>query len=151
MRFAISVIILAPADRLFDITQDYTQRRHWDTFECEAQLVDADTPSKGVVAHCTGRGGHSMDVVYVGYKRPAAATIRMVRGPWFIKSFAGSWRFISLGEGWTRVVFSYSVKCRPSWQAWLLTPLVVAVLKGENLRRLAKLKKYAEASAPRWA
>ena len=150
MRFSLSVIITAPAARIFDITQDYAQRRHWDTLECEAQLVDADAPSKAVVAHCKGRAGHSMDVVYVGYRRPAAATVRMVRGPWFIKSFAGSWRFIPLGEGWARVVFSYSVKCRPAWLAWLLTPVVVAVLKAENMRRLEALKKYADTTGPRW-
>lgn len=139
--FRDSIEIAAKPDLLFALTQDYAQRLSWDPFLREARLVgDAESPAVGVRAWCVARNGFGMETRYVSFNPPSTCAVEMTRGPWFFRSFAGSWRFASVGPGKTRVDFSYSLVGRPR----LLSGLLRAAFALESRRRLRALKRAAE-------
>jgi hypothetical protein len=65
----------------------------------------------------------------------------MTKGPWFLRSFSGSWRFDRIGLDLTRVTFTYSLVGRPD----LLSGLLRLIFARETRRRLEALKRVAEA------
>ena len=74
----------------------------------------ADEPGVGVRALCVDRNGTAMETEYVSFNPPRAVAIKMTRGPWFLESFAGSWRFEEVKPGQTRVGFYYSLGRTPA-------------------------------------
>ena len=68
----------------------------------------------------------------------------MTRGPWVIRSFAGSWRFAEVEPGLTRVAFRYGLRARPRWLSWLLTPLIGWSFARDTRKRLVALKAAVE-------
>jgi hypothetical protein len=66
--------------------------------------------------------------------------VRMIRGPWFIASFAGSWRFEQESPDRTRVSFRYHLRSDSRWLSWLLTPLIAWRFGCETRKRLRALK-----------
>ena len=111
MTFDDSILIDAEASALFGLTQDYKRRLEWDPFLRSATLLDgAGSPGVGVRALCVDRNGTAMETEYVSFNPPRAVAIKMTRGPWFLESFAGSWRFEEVTRWRTRVEFCYSVE-----------------------------------------
>lgn len=136
-----AVIIAATAETLFDLTQDYGQRLAWDPFLRRAVLAGgAQEPAVGVHAVCTDHWGLMMETEYVSFKRPEVCGVRMVRGPWVIRDFVGSWRFVALADGLTEVKFRYHLAVRPAF----LAPVVTAVFRRQMRRRLESLKVFAQ-------
>ena len=80
----------------------------------------------------------------MSFNPPRAVAVKMTSGPWFLDSFAGSWRFDEVKPGQTRVGFCYSVTARPRWLSWLLNPILGRVFARGTRRRLAALKAAAE-------
>ena len=108
MNFEQSVVISAPADVLFSLTQDYSRRLEWDPFLKSAALVGGATGAAvGVRALCVAHNGMGMETEYVSFNPPRVTAVKMTRGPWVIAQFAGSWRFEEIGAGETRVTFEY--------------------------------------------
>jgi ribosome-associated toxin RatA of RatAB toxin-antitoxin module len=126
---------------LFDLTQDYSRRLDWYPFLKEATLVGgAECPGVGVRAWCVTRNGLGMETVYVSFNSPGACAVEMTRGPWFFRSFSGSWRFESVGPGRTKVTFTYSLIGRPK----ILSALLRLVFARDTRRRLEALKNFVE-------
>ncbi len=148
MMFDESVEIDAPAAEVFRISQDYARRIDWDPFLRSAALIGADAPGVGVRAVCVSRNGWAMETQYVSFNPPRAAAVTMTRGPWFLKDFAGSWRFEDAGEGRTRAGFRYSLATRPRWLSGLLTPMVARAFAIDTRRRLEALRDFVEAARP---
>jgi ribosome-associated toxin RatA of RatAB toxin-antitoxin module len=142
-----SVEIDAPAEEIFRISQDYEHRLDWDPFLQSAELIGAEGPGVGVRALCVSRGGWAMETQYVSFNPPRAVAVTMTRGPWFLKTFAGSWRFEDADAGRTRVGFRYSLTTRPAWLSGLLTPMIARAFALDTRRRLEALRAFAEASA----
>ena len=118
MTFEHSISICASAAHLFALTQDYPRRLKWDPFLKEAFLLDGATEAAvGVRANCVAKSGLAMETEYVSFNSPGVTAVKMTKGPWFIESFAGSWRFQEEEEGRTRVFFGYHVRARPRWMA----------------------------------
>ena len=137
--------IAASASELFALTQDYSRRLDWDPFLTSAELVGGVAAAGvGVRAHCVARSGLGMETEYVSYNPPRVAAVKMTRGPWLIRSFAGSWRFTEVTPGHTRVGFRYSLEARPRWLAWALTPVLTWVFARDTRRRLLALKTAVE-------
>jgi ribosome-associated toxin RatA of RatAB toxin-antitoxin module len=112
--FRQSIEVAAEPDVLFGITQDYDNRLNWDPFLKEARLLDgAEGPGVGVRAWCVARNGFGMETEYISFNPPGACAVEMTRGPWFFRSFSGSWRFDRIGNCRTRVTFTYSLVGRP--------------------------------------
>jgi ribosome-associated toxin RatA of RatAB toxin-antitoxin module len=136
-----SIEIAAESAVLFDLTQDYTHRLEWDPFLKEAKLLDgAQTPGVGVRAWCVARNGLAMETKYVSFNPPGACAVEMTMRPWCFRSFAGSWRFETIGPGRSRVTFTYSLVGRPA----LLSGLLRFFFARETRRRLEALKRAAE-------
>jgi ribosome-associated toxin RatA of RatAB toxin-antitoxin module len=136
-----SIEVAAEPGVLFDLTQDYPHRLDWDPFLKEARLLGgAERPGVGVRAWCVARNGFGMETKYVSFNPPGACAVEMTRGPWFFRSFSGSWRFDRIGPNRTRVMFTYSLVGRPN----LLSGLLRFVFARETRRRLEALKRAAE-------
>ncbi len=145
MTFEHSVLIRAGAAQLFVLTQDYTKRLEWDPFLKKAYLLDGATEAAvGVRAKCVAKSGLAMVTEYVSFNPPGVTAVRMTKGPWFIESFAGSWRFQEEAEGRTRVSFCYHVRARPAWLAAALSPLLALVFGRDTRKRLTALKHFVE-------
>ncbi len=141
MTFEQSIEIEAEPEALFALTQDYARRLAWDPFLRSAALVGgARAPGVGVRAWCVARTGLGMETEYIAYDPPRVAAVRMTRGPWVLRTFAGTWRFEASGSGRTRVRFRYHLRARPR----LLTGLLTRHFARDTGRRLAALKAYVE-------
>jgi hypothetical protein len=68
----------------------------------------------------------------------------MTRGPWFLSSFAGSWRFEEVEPGRTRVGFRYSLEARPQTLSWLLNPILAWSFVRDTRARLRALTEAIE-------
>lgn len=145
MTFEHSILIRGTARQLFALTQDYSRRLEWDCFLKQASLLDgAKVAGLGVQARCVAKSGLAMDTEYVSFHPSTVAAVKMTRGPWFIESFAGSWRFEEAPVGQTRVFFRYHVRAQPRWLAALLTPLLAWQFARDTRKRLAALKTAVE-------
>jgi hypothetical protein len=145
MTFEHSVLIRAGATPLFALTQDYSRRLEWDPFLREAYLLEGTTKAAvGVRANCVAKSGLAMETEYVSFNPPGVTAVKMTRGPWFIESFAGSWRFREEAEGSTRVFFRYHIRARPQWMAAFLSPLFALVFARDTRSRLRALKHAVE-------
>ncbi len=89
-----------------------------------------------------------METEYVSFHPPRVSAIKMTRGPWIMRAFAGSWRFEPLGVQQTRVIFTYSLTTRPRMLSWLLTPLIGRLFAREMRKRLSGLKQFVEVTNP---
>jgi ribosome-associated toxin RatA of RatAB toxin-antitoxin module len=141
MTFEESIVVESgPAD-LFRLSQDYGRRLEWDPFLRSASLVGAHEAGVGARALCVARSGWSMETEYVSFNPPRATAVKMTRGPWFLASFAGSWRFEEIEPGRTRVGFRYSLEAWPRALSWLLNPILTRSFARETRARLRALKK----------
>ncbi len=140
--FRQTIEVAAEPNVLFDLTQDYSHRLDWDPFLREARLLGgAAGPGVGVRAWCVARNGLGMETEYVSFNPPGTCAVEMTGGPWFFRSFSGSWRFDRIGPNRTRVAFTYSLVGRPG----LLSGVLRFVFARETGRRLEALKRAAEA------
>lgn len=143
--FRTSIEVAAEPGVLFELSQDYGRRLEWDPFLREARLLGgASRAGVGVRAWCAARFGPGMETRYVSYNPPGACAVEMTRGPWFLRSFAGSWRFERIAPGRSRVDFSYNLAGRPRF----LTPLLQAAFARESRRRLRAFRDFAERGRP---
>jgi hypothetical protein len=149
MTFDESIVIDAEPTALFRLSQDYSRRLEWDPFLKSASLVgDAGEPGVGVRALCVAKSGWAMETEYVSFNPPWATAVKMIRGPRFLDSFAGSWRFDAIAPGRTRVDFRYNLRAWPQWLSWLLTPILSHVFARDTRNRLRALKEAAERLKP---
>jgi hypothetical protein len=149
LTFDDSIVIAAGPAALFRLSQDYNRRLDWDVFLRSATLLDdAKEAAVGVRALCVDRNGAAMETEYITFNPPRAVAIKMTRGPWFLESFAGSWRFEEVAPGRTRVGFCYSLVARPRWLSWLMNPILARVFARDTRRRLHALKEAVEHRGP---
>src|SRR4030095_9896272 len=138
IKFSESIEIACAPEIVFDYTQDYKQRLHWDTFLKRAELIEgAGTADKGVKAYCVAKNGLGMVTEYVSFNRPKATAIKMTKGPYLFKSFLGSWTFKDLGNTQTEVIFLYSFRLRFPFN--LAKGLVKSNLQANVRKRLIDL------------
>lgn len=148
MRIGVTESIAAPAESVFNLSQDYSTRLSWDPFLREATLLgDARCAGPGVRSWCVSWFGVGIETEYVSYNPPKVVAVKMTKGPWMLRQFAASWRFESVERDRTNVSFVYSFQVRP-WLR-LLTPAIAAFFKYEMRRRLVGLRKACELRSTR--
>jgi ribosome-associated toxin RatA of RatAB toxin-antitoxin module len=136
--FEHAILIRATPGELFALTQDYARRLEWDPFLRSAELLGgAAAAGVGVRANCVATMGLAMETEYVSFNPPNVTAVKMTRGPWFLRSFAGSWRFHGRPDGRTRVAFRYHLSARPAW----LAPLLGLVFAHDTRNRLDALRR----------
>jgi len=108
-----SLLINAPRDALFDLAQDYGLRLKWDPFLREMRFLDgADEAAVGVRVSVRAWTGLTMVAEYLTLNRPQLVAMKMVRGPFIFRQFAGSWQFQPHAGGSTEVTFRYQFETR---------------------------------------
>jgi ribosome-associated toxin RatA of RatAB toxin-antitoxin module len=110
--FERATVVAAPRAELFALMQDYDRRLEWDPFLSQAKLVDAHAAGLGVRAWCVDQAGRGMETEYVAFDPPRRVAVKMTRGPWVFRKFAGAWIYDELAPERTRVVFKYHVEAR---------------------------------------
>jgi ribosome-associated toxin RatA of RatAB toxin-antitoxin module len=143
VKFSETIEINASVETVFDLTQDYGKRLTWDTFLKKAELIEGATEAaKGVKAFCVAKNGIGMETVYVSFNRPDVTAIKMTKGPFMFRSFAGSWQFKKIEEHKTEVIFRYSFSLRFPFN--LLRSRIKENLRNNVKQRLIDLKHYVE-------
>jgi ribosome-associated toxin RatA of RatAB toxin-antitoxin module len=137
-----SISIQAEPETVFDYTQDYHKRTTWDTFLIEAKLINGATQAaKGVKAWCVAKNGKGMETEYITYNRPKVTAVKMTKGPYMFKSFAGSWQFEKQGKE-TLVTFNYTYRLR--FPHTIAKPMIKLILDKNVKQRLVDLKNCIE-------
>jgi ribosome-associated toxin RatA of RatAB toxin-antitoxin module len=144
IKFSETIIINKNPELVFDFTQDYNKRLLWDTFLKKAQLMDGATQAgKGAKAYCVARNGLGMITEYVSFNRPVVTAIKMTKGPFMFKAFAGSWTFKETGTDKTEVIFLYSFALRFPFN--LASLFIKRNLQNNVQQRLTDLRNCIEA------
>lgn len=115
-------------------------RLRWDPFVRSQRLLDATRPAKGVRTLTRTRLGLGMVSEYASYRPPTSVGMTMVRGPWFLRSFGGGWRFSPQerdGVAGCLAVWKYTYAVRPSWLRRIAEPIGQRVLGREIDDRIA--------------
>ena len=145
MRISVSSIVAMPADALFWMSQDYNRRLEWDVYLSEAYLLDSKTiAAVGVQSFCKSNGGSVLVSKYIAFSPPTHAAVQMIKGPWVLVEFSGTWRFKELSVGTTEVRFIYSFKMRPLFLRWLLEPIIGNTYRKNMQLRLDAFKIWTE-------
>ncbi|WEK56052.1 MAG: SRPBCC family protein [Candidatus Cohnella colombiensis] len=131
------IIILGDKTALFNLTQNYNIRLNWDPFLKEARLIGPKNEVKiGTRALCVSKSGIGMEIEYIFVQEPQVAAMKMTKGPFILKSFAGSWRFIKIDDFSTRVIFRYHFSSRFK----TLEPILKIIFNNQMKKRLKELK-----------
>ena len=147
IRITEKIIINSTREIIFDFTQDYANRLKWDTFLKKAELMDrAMEAGVGVKADCVAKNGLGMITEYVSLNRPEGTAVKMIKGPFIFRSFAGSWKFAQIEPEQTEVSFIYSFELR--WQFRIFRNKVNRKLQEEVKQRLLDLKSNIERDFP---
>jgi hypothetical protein len=144
-----TVVVPLPPDRAFALSQTYGELRYrWDPFVREQRLLDGATAAgKGVRTWTRSRHRLTMVSEYVTFRPPGHVGMRMVRGPWFVRSFSGGWNVTPVDAGAaTEATWRYHFTIRPVWLAPVADRLGVWLL-GRDIRR--RLAAFAGACADR--
>jgi hypothetical protein len=142
-KFSVTEQIKEKSEIIFDFTQDYNKRLIWDTFLLEAKLLPPATAAeKGAKAWCVAVNGYGMETEYVSFLRPKVTAIKMTKGPYMLKEFAGSWTFNEIAPGITTVTFVYSFSLRFPYT--LIGPWIRRDLTRNVQQRLSDLKECIE-------
>jgi len=143
---AVSQIVPADCEAVFDLVHDYDRRLDWDTLLSAAYLADGHAQADlGATTVCVGRralGGLALKTVYVAFDRPRLAAVKMVNSPAFFGSWAASIRHEDLGQDKSRITYTWTFTARPRWLAWLFEPVMNRVFQWETRKRLASLREY---------
>jgi uncharacterized protein YndB with AHSA1/START domain len=144
------ILINAPREHVFDVSQDYAIRRQWDPFSRGTCLLNGATQAAvGARGYVRAYNGFRMTFEYVSYQRPERAAIVMLDGPLFFKKFAGTWIFEETDGDSVRARFRYSVTTRPAVLRRPLDWLVQRVFRRDIKNRLLALKAFCESPSSR--
>ncbi len=137
--------IEATKENLFELSQNYSLRLQWDPYLRVAKVENQSMPGVGVQVYCESKKGVGMWVEYITYKYPDYTAMKMTKGPFIFRQFAGSWRFEALNTHLTRVKFRYNYECiGGKWGAFFFSPIIKRLLLTDLHVRLKGLKHAVE-------
>jgi hypothetical protein len=146
VRGAVTETLPASCEDAFDLTHDYARRLEWDTLLSAAYLEgDATAAGKGVAATCVGRGllaRFALTTIYVSFRRPHVAAVKMVNRPPLFATWAASIRHAPLSDGTSTITYTWNFTARPRWLAWLLEPIMAWSFARETRQRLAAMREH---------
>lgn len=138
--------IPASSADVFLLLHNYDRRLEWDTLLQDARLCDGWSEAQ---LHATsvgkGRwrlGGIALKTVYVSFKPPKLAAVKMVNRPPFFEAFAATIRHRDLDDDSSSIEYKYNFTARPTWLRWLLHPAMAAAFRWETRKRLAALQRH---------
>ncbi|HEV8660141.1 MAG TPA: SRPBCC family protein [Thermoanaerobaculia bacterium] len=137
----------ASPEEVFDLIHDYDRRLEWDPFLKEARLLGTSQAGVGAVCRCVARngfGGLAMEAVYVSFDRPDVAAVKMVKGPWILRSFAATLKQERIEGNRTRVTYRYNFETQPAWLSGIFDLICRWMFSSEVRNRLRHLKLFLE-------
>ncbi|MCH8619195.1 SRPBCC family protein [Undibacterium sp. TS12] len=142
----LSTEIKAAITTVYHVSQDYAVRYEWDPFPDSITMLNdrQGMPVTGTQVLVRSKLGMEMLVEFVQAAPPERAAIVMLKGPWFLKKFAGSWIFEARSAHLTLARFRYTIHTRAFIFTWLLDRLASSYFKHTTAKRLAGLKQYCE-------
>lgn len=147
-RGTISAEIPASADEVFTLLHDYDRRLEWDTLLQEAYLTEGHTEAKlGATTVCRGRswmGSIAMKTIYVSFRPPEVAAVKLINRVPFFEKFAASIRHRVISENSSSLEYTYNFQARPRWLRFVLHPIMSRFLKWETAKRLDALRRVFE-------
>jgi len=138
-------VVPAGAQATFDLLHDYPARLEWDTLLRSARTIGDAPPGRGVEAVCAAKwrlGGLALRTVYVTFRRPELAAVKLVGSSSLFAAWAASIRHRPLGPDRNEVVYTLTFTCRPARLAWLIEPVALAAFRWETRRRLRALGEH---------
>ena len=148
IRDAVSEVLPATCEAVFDLVHDYRQRLSWDTLLREA-FVEGDGPAvNGAIAVCSGKwmvGGLSLRTVYVSFRRGKVAAVKMINSPPFFATWAASIRHEPLDGGQSRIIYTWNFTAKP----FFVEPVMAWFFRWETRKRLRALKHKLGSPSPR--
>jgi ribosome-associated toxin RatA of RatAB toxin-antitoxin module len=142
-----SRVVRGLPEHLFPISQDYARRLTWDTALAAVRLIESDAPALGATVFYRSKDGYRMLARYIAFEPPYAAAIKMVRGPWWLQKFSGSWTFLQITNELTAVTFSYGFRIRPRVLEWLCYRPIRVMMARRVRRALERFANLAEAAS----
>lgn len=143
---SITANIPASSAAVFRLLHDYERRLEWDALLQDARLCDCWPEAQlHATSICTGRwylGGLALQTVYVSFKEPDVAAVKLINRRLFFDSFAASIRHQDLPDGSSSIEYTYNFNARPAWLRWLLHPIMSAVFRWETKKRLKSLRRF---------
>ncbi len=137
--------VSAGQEELFDLTQDYGRRLEWDSYLVEARLLHgAGHADVDVESYCKNRSGSVMISKYISFNRPKVAAIKMIKGPWILRSFSGAWNVRSISEAQSELIFTYNFELKGGFLGRLLQPIAIFVFRSDMRKRLEAIKLYLD-------
>lgn len=138
----------SPIQLVYRVSQDYAVRYEWDPFPEDIRVVKgSDEPAPGTQVLVKSKLGASMLVEFVQVQPPSRAAVVMIRGPWYLSKFAGSWIFRERSPLRTEARFRYTITARPWLLRWFMEPLATLYFSRVIKQRLRGLKRYCEGLA----
>lgn len=137
--------IKASQEEIFDLTQDYSKRLLWDSYLKQAYLINQETKAKiGVDCYCKNHFGSVMISRYISFNRPHVAAVKMIKGPFILKSFSGAWNVKYLNDMQSKLLFTYNFKLKGGVIGRLISPLIIYIFTKQMKKRLHAIKFYLE-------
>lgn len=119
----------------------------WDPFVRDMRFGSGATGAgKGVRVWVRAWTGLTMEVEFTSFRPPSSVAMKMVRGPWFFRQFAGTWLFERRADGRTEVTFRYFFAARGRWLARFTEPIMAWIF-----RRDVRGRYMASSAEPRRA
>ncbi len=138
--------IQASAAEVYAVAQDYAARSSWDPFTLHQRFLTTGALVRvGSQVEITDRRGIAMVVEFIVVKPGDRAAIRMVSGPWWLRSFAGTWAFKPVDARTCDAVFRYSFSPRVPGTG----PVLAWSFRRSTKARLLALKARCESPAIR--
>lgn len=137
----LSRIIPAPTDLVYQYA--HYESHAWDPLGKKIHCISAN----GIIypenrLKITAWHGQSMVVEYIKVSPPYKVAMKMIQGPWFLKSFSGTWRFTETEPGITIAQWYYHLRTRRKYR--ILEPILRLYFALESYRRLNALAQYCE-------
>jgi len=92
-------------------------------------------------------GGIALKTVYVTFDPPKIAAVKMLNRPPFFGTWAASLRHEDLGDGQSRVTYTFTFTAKPRTLRFILEPLMGIIFELETWKRLRALKRHFERRA----
>ncbi len=111
-----------------------------------AYLDDDHTEAKrGATAVCAGKwylGGFALKTVYVTFDPLNLAAVKMVNEPPFFGAWAASLRHEDIGDGRSRITYTFTFTAKPRPLRFILEPVMGLAFRLETRKRLRALKRH---------
>lgn len=140
-RITVSMEINASPELVY-YTAHY-QSEKWDPFGTRIYCIHCkENVTQGNRQKIISWHRQSMIVEYIHVSAPSTVAMKMLKGPYYLKKFAGTWQFKKEGNNKTLACWYYYLQAAKKFR--YLEPFMMIYFKWESRRRLNALARLCE-------